>query len=138
MATHEHNHSHSHHIIPMPKLIMTLGFLAFLMFATIFAAQTLPKILEGMGMEAAMTSYVMNAVALGIATLKAVTVISIFMGVKYTTKLVKLYAWGGFAWFFLMFIMFADYTTRPLEPVVGWEPEIPSALPRDTMETPDR
>ncbi|MCB0826485.1 MAG: hypothetical protein KDC26_09865 [Armatimonadetes bacterium] len=137
MATAQHDHSHSHHIIPMPVLIGNLVLLGFLMGATIWAAQSLPAMLHSSGLPDAQISLIMNIVALTIAFLKAGFVIAIFMGVKYTTKLVKLYAIGGFVWFCLMFIMFADYATRPMEPVHGWEPEIPSALPRNTSEIPD-
>lgn len=79
----------------------------------------------------------MNVIALSIAVTKATLVIVVFMGVGYSTRLVKLFAWGGFAWFFLMFIMLADYVTRPSEPVLGWEPVPASAMPRNTSENPD-
>ncbi len=75
-------------------------------------------------------SVIMNAIALTIAIVKAVLVIAIFMGVKYSTKLTKLYAVGGFVWLTLMGITLIDYYSRPWEAVVGWEPEKATALPR--------
>lgn len=133
----ENHGSHAHHIIPQSKLLQTFVLLLILMAATIGAAVVLPKILGGMGMDTRTIAFIMNIVAITIACWKAFTVIQIFMGVKYTSRLVKLYAWGGFAWFLLMFIAFADYTTRPQEPVPGWEVETASSMPRGTTENPD-
>ena len=69
-------------------------------------------------------------VLLGIAFWKAGLVVQIFMGVKYSTKLTKLYAYGGFFWVTLLGVTLFDYATRQLEPVQGWEPVAESALPR--------
>lgn len=127
MASNDKGHSggHTHHAIPQTTLIAVFVILVLLMVSTIAASYlTLPTIW-------------MNVIALVIATVKASLVVTIFMGVGYSTKLVKLYALGGFAWFFLLFIMLADYTTRPTEPVVGWETDPASALPRGTTERPD-
>lgn len=121
------SHAHSHHVIPQTTLAMVFMALIGLMVATILAAFMLPGV----------PTFWMNVIALVIATVKASLVVTIFMGVGYSTKLVRLYALGGFAWFFLMFIMLADYTTRPTEPVVGWETDGASALPRGTTEKPD-
>lgn len=71
-----------------------------------------------------------NVVALTIAVVKAYLVVSIFMGVKYTTNLAKLFAIGGFVWFLLMFGTLIDYWSRPWEPVKGWEPVPSTSLPR--------
>ncbi len=106
---------------------MTFMTLLVLMVATIFAAQ-LPHILPDVGLFR--NSLLMNAVAIGIAVFKAYLVVSIFMGVKFATNLTKLFAIGGFVWFFLLFVTMIDYFTRPWEPVKGWEPGQPSALPR--------
>jgi hypothetical protein len=65
-----------------------------------------------------------------IAVVKAYLVISIFMGVKHTTNLAKLFAIGGFVWFLLLFAILIDYASRPWEPVKGWEPEPSTSLPR--------
>src|SRR5579871_513721 len=45
-----------------------------------------------------------NIVAMAIAVMKALLVISFFMGVKYATKLTKLWAMAGFVGFALMFL----------------------------------
>jgi caa(3)-type oxidase subunit IV len=71
-----------------------------------------------------------NVVAMSIAIIKAFLVVAIFMGVKYTTNLAKLFAIGGFVWFLLLFGILIDYYSRPWEPVDGWEPLPSTSLPR--------
>jgi cytochrome c oxidase subunit 4 len=115
---------HGHHITSQPKLLATFLFLVFLMAATIGAARMMPEPFHS-------NTMLMNLIAITIAVVKAVTVVRIFMGVKYTTKLVKLYAIGGFFWFGLMFITMMDYWARPWEPVKGWETYDGTGLPRD-------
>lgn len=95
-------------------------FLLILMLATVIAARVLHII----------PTMPANVLAMTIAIVKAVLVISIFMGVKYTTNLAKLFAIGGFVWFLLMFGILIDYWSRPWEPVKGWEPEASTSLPR--------
>lgn len=119
--------AHQHHIIPQRTLIAVFLALVVLMATTVGASY-----IEGL------PTTVMNVIALTIAVIKASLVVTIFMGVGYSTKLVRLYALGGFAWFFLMFIMMADYATRPTEKVAGWEKEAANALPRGTVEFPDK
>lgn len=120
------NHGHSgHHVIPQAKLLQTFFVLMGLMIATVVAAR-LPY--EG-GVKG-IPSAIAWLVLLGIAFWKAGLVVQIFMGVKYSTKLTKLYAYGGFFWVTLLGVTLFDYATRQLEPVQGWEPVAESALPR--------
>lgn len=121
---HEHSGGHSHHIIPQSTLLVTFTALMVLMVATIGAAIYMPEPIRS-------NSVMMNLIAMGIAVLKAYLVVSIFMGVKWATKLTKLFAIGGFVWFLTLFIALVDYASRPLEPVVGWDKGAPQALPRD-------
>ena len=122
-----HAHEHSHHITPFSTLFKTLILLAVLMATTIWWAQIAPSVLG----NSPMASLINNLVAMGIAFIKAVAVIMIFMGVKYQSNVVKTYAALGFVWFLMMFIMFADYGTRHWEAVRGWTPETKQmALPR--------
>lgn len=128
---------HSHHIIPSGKLVMTLVYLVILMGLTILAAQ-IPALLPGLDpflQESTGGRWLMNLIAIGIAVTKAVLVISIFMGVKYGTKLIKLYALGGFVWFLLLAITLVDYFSRPWEPVQGWEGVPSSSFQRDKRST---
>lgn len=114
---------HSHHVTPIPKLAATFVALLVLMVVTIFAAYGFPP--------GTLSTAIMNVIAMAIALVKAYLVVSIFMGVRTGTKLVKLYAIGGFGFFLLLFVTLADYMTRPLEPVPGWEGKAASGLPRD-------
>lgn len=126
-ADHGHGGGHgSHHIIPLPTLYKTFAILILGMILTVVAAR-LPYWL---GIEDQVPQVVANVIALTIAFVKAAYVVQIFMGVKYTTKLVKLYAYGGFIWFLTMGFAMIDYFTRPWEPVRGWENTQDSALNR--------
>lgn len=121
---HKHGNGHEHHITSQGKLASTFLFLAIMMAATIGAAKFMPEPFHSKTIP-------MNIIAIAIAFVKAWAVVAVFMGVRYTTKLVRLYAIGGFVWFFLLFIMMADYGTRQWEPVRGWENVDASSLPRD-------
>lgn len=129
-APEQHAH-HAHHVTPISKLAWTYGFLVVMMALTVIAARLPLDMPETFGWVSPLF-WVTNAVALGIAIFKAAAVVQTFMGVKYTTKLVKLFAYGGFVWFLTLFIMFIDYGTRKYEPVRGWESGVPStAFPRE-------
>jgi caa(3)-type oxidase subunit IV len=120
-----------HHAIPITKLVGTLIFLAVMMVATIAWAQFAHAYPKGIGpLSAAQFSYLNNFIAMGIAVVKAIAVVNIFMGVKFASNLVKTYAILGFAWFLSMFFMFCDYGTRHWEPVQGWTGENTLAMPR--------
>lgn len=121
--------AHTHHAIPISKLAATFGFLIVMMVLTVVAARLPLDMPDTFGWVSPFY-FVTNAIALGIAIFKAVAVVRIFMGAKYTTKLIKIYAVGGFVWFLLLFIMFFDYGTRHWEQVRGWEPVPSSSLPR--------
>lgn len=129
-SKHHDDHDHSHHVIPVPKLVGTLFALLGLMVLTIAAArwQVMVDNIPG--------PYIDNLVALGIAMLKAFFVIWIFMGVKHGTKLIKVYAIGGFVWMLLIGGALFDYFFRDVEPVQGWEPAYETSLPRgDSVES---
>ena len=115
-----HFEEHGHHVIPTKELGRNLALLMGLMLLTIIAAKYTHFLPTFWG----------NVVALTIAVVKAFFVVSIFMGVKYTTNLAKLFAIGGFVWFLLMFGTLVDYIARPWEPVKGWEPVPSTSLPR--------
>ncbi len=61
-----------------------------------------------------------NFIAMGIATFKAALVMMFFMGLKYATKLTKMWAAAGFVMFSLMFLTFGDYATRQYETTERW------------------
>ena len=118
--------SHSHHITPISTYAKVLVILMILMLLTIGAAE----------LHISDNSYVNNGIAMTIAIVKATLVVAYFMGVKYGTKLIKMWAYAGFTWFLLMFVMYCDYVTRGWEPVPGWEKEAPNALPRGVYKPP--
>ena len=57
------------------------------------------------------------AIALGIAIAKATCIVSIFMGVAFSTKLVRMFAVSGFAWLIILFLfIMTDY----VNPSADW------------------
>jgi len=116
--------NHEHHIVPTQTYFLTLVALTVLMVITVAVAKVnLPEIGPFSG------TVVNQTIALVIACIKAFLVVWIFMGIKWSTNLTKLWAMLGFIWFTLFSIIFADYTTRQYEPVNSWEKE-GSGLPR--------
>ena len=64
-----------------------------------------------------------NIVALGIATIKAFLVVTIFMHLKYNARILWVVAAGGFLWLLVMLLLtLSDLTTR------GWLPQPESWL----------
>jgi cytochrome c oxidase subunit 4 len=127
-------HDHTHHVQPKALYVRTFVILGVLMVLTIVAA-LIPYQIPGF-QNSPMGSWVNNLVAMGIATAKALIVITIFMGVKFATDLTKIYAILGFAWVTLMLVMFCDYATRDWEPVKGWEEVPANAFPRGKKPDP--
>ena len=120
------NHDHEYHGASMPTLLFVFGALVVLMILTIVAArapifETLPVVAN-------------NIIAITIACAKATLVVAIFMGVKYSSHLVKLFAIGGFVWLILVFGIFIDYVSRPWEPVKGWE-DVPATSMQRAPDT---
>ncbi|HXH62361.1 MAG TPA: cytochrome C oxidase subunit IV family protein [Fimbriimonadaceae bacterium] len=111
---------HGHHITPTKVLGWNLFWLLILMASTVLLARVFHFL----------PTFPANMAALGIAVTKAYLVINIFMGVKFSTKLTKMYAIGGFVWFMLIFGILVDYATRSWEPVPGWEKTPSSSIPR--------
>lgn len=119
--SHDHGHAHSH---PTPGMLIASFFsLAILMAATmavyyvdlghIISSKLMP------GNEVA-GSYINNIIALSIAVCKAVIVVQIFMGAKFGSNLVKLWAYIGFITLPLMLIIFGDIGTRHWEEGKSW------------------
>jgi cytochrome c oxidase subunit IV len=111
---------HSHHIVPTWTYVKTLIALTVLMLLTIFASYV-----DFPG--GVLTN---NLVALTIAVIKSFLVIWVFMGIRWSTSLTKLWAVTGFIVMPMMFIMFQDYFMRYREVVPGWEGKTDTALPR--------
>jgi caa(3)-type oxidase subunit IV len=131
--THDaHDHgTHGHHITPIIEYVKVFGILLIFMVLTIAWAIFALQYPKGWGpFNSAQFSMLNNFIAMGIAIIKAIFVINIFMGIKFASNLVKTYAILGFVWFTLMLTVFADYGTRRWEPVRGWTADAPQAMPR--------
>lgn len=114
-----HNSNHeAHHVTPISTYAKTFGVLVVLMLLTVWAS------------EIRLGSLANNLVAMAIAVTKAVLVILFFMGVKYGTKLIKVWAALGFIWFTLILGILADHFTRGFEQVRGWEAVPSKSFPR--------
>lgn len=98
------NNDHSTHILPLSVYLRTYVVLLVGLVLTVAVAHV------HIGPEG--TSFFNNAVALTIAIAKALVVVLFFMHVRYSSKLIWLWAGAGFVWLLLMFIMFFDYLTR--------------------------
>lgn len=125
MSSHSADNPQHAHIISPRVYVMTLIALLILMLSTVWAAgQTFPG-----------GTLVNNIIAMTIAVMKASLVVMIFMGVKYSTTLTKFWALLGFVWFFMLFIIFADYATRKYEPTPSWDKkDFGSSMPREMRE----
>jgi cytochrome c oxidase subunit 4 len=96
MSENEHADDHAGHYIVPPKFyIINAIVIAILMFLTIAASWIeMPGGINGWG----------YGVALFIAVLKAACIVGIFMGVKWNTPLVKVFALGVIGWLALLFL----------------------------------
>lgn len=60
------------------------------------------------------------AVALTIACIKAAVIVLYFMHVRFSTRLIWLFASAGFFWLLIMLgLTLNDYVTRPIIPIPG-------------------
>jgi cytochrome c oxidase subunit 4 len=111
---------HSHHIVPTFTYLKTLGALTALMLLTIWVSTlNLPG--------GVLTN---NLAAIAIAIIKSFLVIWVFMGIRWATKLTRLWAVTGFVVMPMIFISFQDFFFRYQEVVPGWDGKAESALPR--------
>ena len=125
---------HTFHVHPPFLYIKTLGALLVLMLLTIGVAEIhIPDLhLGGFTIHGTLIN---NIVAMAIAVTKALLVLMFFMGLKFATKLTKLWAVSGFVGFILMFLMFGDYSTRKYEPINRWTEDPGSAMMRTPSES---
>jgi cytochrome c oxidase subunit IV len=125
----QHDGPHGEHHITQPsEYWKTFGILTILMIATIAVALWVQFPDIGIARSGV---WINNLAAIGIATAKALFVIMVFMGVKHSTPLTKVWVVAGFLTFMVMFFIGADYVTRKFEPAPSWDGTVPSALPRE-------
>lgn len=105
MAEQKAHAEHAEHIVPNSTNFTVFAILMVLLAATV-------------GVAYVPLGEFNIVVAMTIAVVKAVLVLLYFMHVKYSSKLIWLFACAGFFWLILMFgIFFMDYGTR------GWIPQ---------------
>jgi caa(3)-type oxidase subunit IV len=99
------DHGHGHHIVGPATYLKNLIFLMAMMFLTVFAATI------HFGAE---DSQALNLiVAMLIAASKTAAILLIFMGVKFSSGLVRITSVVAFAFLVIMFsFTFADYSSR--------------------------
>jgi cytochrome c oxidase subunit IV len=119
-----------HHVIQPIEYIKTFLALTVLMVLTIAVALWVQVPDLGIARSGV---WLNNLIAIGIATAKALLVIYVFMGVKYSTSLTKMWVAAGFIFLGIMFFILADHFTRRYEPAPGWTGREGSALPRQML-----
>jgi cytochrome c oxidase subunit 4 len=98
-----HDHDHNHHIDPVSDYVKTFGALLVLMLITVAVA--------AFPIEAVPWANIV--IAMLIATIKAVLVVTVFMGMRKVTKLTQVWAWAGIIFFLtLIAISLSDYFAR--------------------------
>ncbi len=119
-------HSSDHHITQPSEYWKVLAWLTILMIATVLVAVKVqvPDIGPIPGV------WLNNLIAIGIAVIKALLVIFVFMGVKHASSLTRIWVAAGFIVFGVMYFISADHLTRRFEVVPGWNEAEGSAFPR--------
>jgi cytochrome c oxidase subunit 4 len=121
---------HTFHVHKVSMYMNTLLALVVLMIAAVVLAHVhFPDLgfIKG--------TLINNIVAMTIATIKALLVMNFFMGVKFATKLTRLWVVAGFFGFALMFLVYGDYTTRQYEPTPRWTKDPGSSMQRSVHES---
>ena len=112
---HEHNQDHgdehTHHIA-MSTYYLVFGFLMVMLCLTV-GAWYIDEHVMPLGSWSI-------PIALAIATIKALAIVWIFMHVKFSSKLVQIFACTGIVFMGIMFVLtFNDYLTRGWVPIAG-------------------
>lgn len=103
-------HDDASHVMPVALYVRAFLGLLLLLVATLMAAR-LPL---GVGFN--------SLIALVIAAAKAIIVVFYFMHVRFSSRLVQIWAAAGFVWLLILFgITLADYIVRSWAPVAGWQ-----------------
>lgn len=107
----DHDDDHTHHV-PMATYYKVFAFLMVMLFLTV-GAWYLDQHVYPLGRLSV-------PLALAIAVAKAVSIVLIFMHVKFSSRLVQIFACTGIAFVFIMFLLtFNDYLTRGWVPIAG-------------------
>lgn len=107
----DHADDHTHHV-PMSTYYTVFGFLMVMLLATV-GAWYVDQHVVSLGRWSV-------PIAMGIAIAKAISIVLIFMHVKFSSRLVQIFACTGIAFAFIMFVLtFNDYGTRAWIPMSG-------------------
>ena len=107
----DHLDEHTHHV-SMGTYYAVFAFLMVMLFVTV-GAWYIDEHVRPLGSWSI-------PIAVGIATVKAVAIVLIFMHVKFSSKLVQIFACTGLVFMGIMFVLtFNDYFTRGWVPIVG-------------------
>jgi len=107
----QEGHGHEHHIVPVQTYFIIIGILMVLLIVTVGAA------LFDFSHFGAQWAWLNIVVAMVIAVVKACLIFWYFMHLKYSSKVVWLFAGAALMWLVIMFALGnADYFTR------GWLP----------------
>jgi cytochrome c oxidase subunit IV len=99
--------NHHAHVTPVRTNLIVFGVLMGLLLVTVVAAYIMP---ESIGI----------AVAMLIATVKAVVVLLYFMHVRFSSRLTQVFAGAAFLWLGIMLVLgVTDYLSRGWLPVPG-------------------
>lgn len=91
-----------HKVVPARYYVWNMCALAVLMFLTVVFGKFVNLSDNPNGINL--------VIALSIAIMKAALIVAVFMGVAFSTKLVRMFAIGGFAWLIILFLFtLTDY-----------------------------
>ncbi|HEX9998125.1 MAG TPA: cytochrome C oxidase subunit IV family protein [Abditibacterium sp.] len=107
----DHGDDHTHHV-PMSSYYKVFAALMFLLFLTV-GAWWVDQHMFPLGAWS-------TPIAMAIAIAKALAVVLIFMHVKFSSRLVQIFACTGIVFVGIMFLLtFNDYFTRGWTPLAG-------------------
>ena len=110
----DHSDDH-HHIVPLKTYYIIFGLLMLFLLITVGAAEF--DFAERVGQNFAWMNII---VALAIAVVKATLIVMYFMHVKFSGRLIALFAVAAYFFVGIMFLMtYGDYLTREWLPVAG-------------------
>ena len=70
-------------------------------------------VLTAIGAKLPLNAGVHDLLAFGISVVKTILIVLVFMEVRYTKGVVRVFAGAGLVWLFLLFLLtFTDYLTR--------------------------
>ena len=86
---------------------------ALLTLFGVYGALLLLLVLTAIGAKLPLSGRVHDVMAYGISILKTILIVLIFMEVKYSKGIMRIFASAGLVWLLLLFLLtFCDYVTR--------------------------